>query len=83
VEDVNHLFFECPFSIVCWQKFGFTWDTNLDIHYRLEQGNNVMNMPYYIETFIIAAWELWNIRNRNIFEGSSVNIHLWTVRFKA
>ena len=83
MEDVNYLFFECPFSTICWQKLGITWDTNLNIHSRLEQGHNILNLPYYIEIFIIAAWELWNIRNGRIFEGSPMNIQLWTVRFKA
>ena len=32
VEEINHLFFYCPFSTVCWQKIGLAWDTSLDIH---------------------------------------------------
>ena len=42
-----------------------------------------MNMPYFIEIFIIVAWELWNLRNGKIFEAKVVNIQLWTVKFKA
>jgi len=83
VEDVNHLFFGCPFSTVCWQKLGFTWDITLDIHARLEQGNRTMGIPFFMEIFIIAAWEIWNIRNGKFFEGQPVNIQLWIVRFKA
>ncbi|KAG2611586.1 hypothetical protein PVAP13_4KG257005, partial [Panicum virgatum] len=81
--DVNHLFFDCPFSTICWQKIGLAWDTCLDIHSRLEEGNRIFNSPYYIEIFIIAAWEIWNIRNGKIFEGHSVSIQLWIVRVKA
>ena len=83
VEDINHLFFECPFSTVCWQKLGFTWDLNLDIHSRLQEGNHNLNIPYFMEIFIIAAWELWNVRNGKKFEGQPVSIQLWILRFKA
>jgi len=83
LEDVNHLFFDCPFSTICWQKLGFSWDNSLDIHKRLEQCSIAMGLPYLIEIFIIAAWELWNLRNDKIFEGKVVNIQLWTVKFKA
>jgi hypothetical protein len=62
---------------------GFVWDTAQDIHSRLEQGRALLNLPYYIEIFIIAAWEIWNIRNGKFFEGAPVNLQLWTMRFKA
>ena len=83
VEEINHLFFYCPFSTVCWQKIGLAWVTSLDIHSRLVEANYSFNSPYFMEIFIIAAWEIWNIRNGKIFEGHPVNIQLWIVRFNA
>jgi hypothetical protein len=35
-----------------------------------------------MEIFIIAAWELWNLRNGRIFEGNSASLTLWTLKFK-
>ena len=32
--------------------------------------------------FLIAAWEIWKLRNAVIFEGVHPTFHLWTVRFK-
>ena len=83
VEDINHLFFDCPFSTICWNKIGLAWDTSLNIRSRLEEASYSFNPPYFVEIFTIAAWEFWNIRNSKIFYGHSVNIQLWTVRFKA
>jgi hypothetical protein len=35
-----------------------------------------------MEIFIVAAWELWNLRNAKIF-GVAATFDPWTVRFKA
>ena len=83
VEDINHLFFDCPFATVCWQKLGLSWDTTLHIHTRLDHGRLVFNLPYFIEIFIIAVCELWNIRNGKIFEGHPASFQIWIMRFKA
>jgi hypothetical protein len=31
VEDIDHLFFDCDFAKVCWQKLGVTWQFDPDI----------------------------------------------------
>jgi hypothetical protein len=36
-----------------------------------------------MEIFIVAAWELWNLRNAKIFDGVAATFDPWTVRFKA
>jgi len=41
-----------------------------------------MHLPYFMEIFVIAAWELWNLRNEKIFERNSLNSSLWTVQLK-
>jgi len=35
-----------------------------------------------MEIFMVAAWEIWKLRNATIFEGVRPTYHLWTVRFK-
>lgn len=35
-----------------------------------------------MEVFIIAAWEIWNLRNNKIFENINPTHRLWIVRFK-
>jgi hypothetical protein len=61
-EDIVHLFFGCGFSQSCWKKIGFNWNDNPDIHERLRLTEAQMQ-PSFIQIFIIAAWELWNLRN--------------------
>jgi hypothetical protein len=34
-EDLDHLFFECPFSRSCWEKIGIQWDTSLNLYPRI------------------------------------------------
>ena len=35
-----------------------------------------------MDIFIIAAWELWKMRNAVIFYGARPSVQLWTIRFK-
>jgi hypothetical protein len=67
-EDIDHLFFNYPFSLSCWAKLGFVWNLGLDTGDRvLEAGRN--NAPsFFVEVFLIAAWEIWNLRNLVIFD---------------
>jgi len=83
LETSIHLLFDCPFALDCWQKLGFVWTFSPDIHIRLQQGRQIMGIPFFMGIFIIAVWEIWNVRNSNIFEGNLVSMQLWTVRFKA
>jgi hypothetical protein len=41
-----------------------------------------MQLPYFFEIFIIAAWELWNLRSGVIFGGTDATTDAWTVRFR-
>ena len=36
VEDLRHLFFDCPFAAACWQKLGILWGSSNDIHTLLQ-----------------------------------------------
>lgn len=35
-----------------------------------------MRVPFFIEIFIIASWELWCMRNRKIFDAARASINL-------
>lgn len=34
-EDIQHIFFECPFSNNCWTFLNIYWDTSLDFQFML------------------------------------------------
>nr|TKW21537.1 hypothetical protein SEVIR_4G125500v2 [Setaria viridis] len=74
--------FQCPFSVACWHKIGFHWNKAACIHDRLVLARQTMQLPYFIEIFIVASWELWNLRNGKIFDGNRASIHLCTLKFK-
>ena len=61
VEDLDHLFFSCPFASACWRKLGFRWPCIVDINDRVLNLQNVLGLPYFMEIFIIAAWKSGNL----------------------
>lgn len=81
-KDLKHLFFDCPFATLCWQKIGFQWQVMDDLYDTLARMKNTLQLPYFMEIFIIAAWEIWNLRNGKIFDANNVTLNLWTVRLK-
>jgi len=81
-EDADHLLFACPFAARCWHKLQIQWDLSLDIHSRIVQAKNSSSYSFFMELLLIAAWEIWKLRNSVIFEGARPTFHLWTVRFK-
>jgi hypothetical protein len=66
-ETIDHLFFECDFTKKCWDKFGIQWVNDDDIHRKIERSSQLAGPPFFMEIFLIAAWELWKIRNRLFF----------------
>jgi hypothetical protein len=41
------------------------------------------NVNFFMEIFIIASWEIWNLRNSIIFDNGVASIQSWVRRFKA
>ncbi|KAG2583238.1 hypothetical protein PVAP13_6KG153706, partial [Panicum virgatum] len=39
---------------------------------------NASSYSFFMELFLIAAWEIWKLRN----SGARPTFHLWIVRFK-
>jgi hypothetical protein len=40
-------------------------------------------MPFFIEAALIAALELWKLRNNKIFDKGLPSVNLWLSRFLA
>lgn len=81
-EDIQHLFFDCPFAVLCWQKIGFGWQFDVDFHGTFQRTRAASQIPYFMEIFVIAIWEIRNIRNGKIFDGKGVSLNLWALKFK-
>ena len=76
-EDIHHLLFYCPFAVTCWQAIQFDWPDINDIHTKLsyDRANNAQG--FFMEIFLVAAWELWNLQNDKIFNNAVVSRRQW------
>jgi hypothetical protein len=78
-----HLFFTCPFAVGCWQLIGLQWQFGTPFFQMMERARSDSNNNFFMETFIIAAWQTWKQRNGLIFDNCPSNISLWKRNFKA
>lgn len=83
VETIEHLFFDCPLARRCWNKLNVTWTMDNDISARIINTRMVTALPYFMEIFLIASWELWKLRNRWIFDGIHPTFSRWLQNFKS
>jgi len=81
-ETIDHLFFQCRFAKQCWDKLGVSWVTEDDLSKRIERSRQMAGLPFFMEIFLIAAWELWKIRNRLVFDGIQATFSRWLRNFK-
>lgn len=81
-ETIEHLFFNCEFAKKCWDKLGIVWSLEADIHIKIMKTRQQIGLPFFIEIFLIAAWELWKIRNRLVFDGLQATFARWLRNFK-
>jgi hypothetical protein len=59
------------------------WSLVSNIHNKIARTRNSSHLPFFVEIFIIAAWAIWKLRNRKIFDGDQASLQLWTIKFKA
>ena len=62
-ETVEHLFFECDFSKLCWGELGISWPASGNRLQLLHAAKEVWMQPMFMEIFIVAAWSIWKERN--------------------
>jgi hypothetical protein len=64
-EDIDHLFFGCPFALACWQKLDIQWNGSLNVCDRILEAERQTPHAFIMEIVMIALWEIWNLRNSN------------------
>ena len=82
-EDIDHLFFTCPLAVSCWNSLSIQWSLAPSICDRILSAIHNHSLPLFMEIFMIAAWELWNLRNSKIFDNGRATRSLWMHNFKA
>jgi len=73
-ELVTHLFIDCPFARMCWNSIKVEIPLNNSLPDVFSQINAQLNSQFFMETIIIACWEIWNARNSLIFRGERFNL---------
>ena len=81
-EDIDHLFFFCPFAARCWQNLDIQWMNANDIYDRILLTASNTGIPFFMEIFLVASWEIWNMRNSRIFYNGRPTFRLWLTNFK-
>jgi len=81
-ETAMHLFFTCPFAKSCWQLIGLEWHLGVPFFQMIESAKQSYNNNFFMEIFIIAAWQIWKQRNDLIFENRPASLNSWRRSFK-
>jgi hypothetical protein len=82
-ETTEHLFFDCPFAQECWSMIDVTWDISLPLMDRFTQARSSHAIPFFTEAVLIAAWELWKLRNDKVFQRRDPTLAIWLSNFKS
>lgn len=80
-ETTYHLFFECPFSTSCWNFVGISWDHATSFFDTIQKAKMECQHQFFMEVFIISAWEIWKQRNAQIFRGTQASFQSWKTCF--
>jgi hypothetical protein len=76
-ETLEHLFFECSTAVPRWFCIGFVWGMQGSIFQMTERQRSMLQLPLFMEVFMIAAWCIWNERNAWIFNGKTPSLAAW------
>jgi hypothetical protein len=56
---------------------------NLPIDARVLEAFWMSTLEFFMEAFVIASWEIWNLRNAVIFDNGLASVSTWVRKFKA
>lgn len=80
-ETLLHLFFECSTSTTRWFMLGIQCSVQGSIFQMLTQKRAQLNIPYFMDLFMIAAWTILKERNDLVFNGRPPSPATWKRRF--
>ena len=66
-ETAYHLFFSCTFSQLCWESIGIFWNYIAIFFDMMQEARQHFQGRFFMEFFIISAWQIWKERNNFIF----------------
>jgi hypothetical protein len=81
-ETVEHLFFHCSFSSVCWGKLNIIWPSQGSRLELIAHLKTLHRRKMIMDIFLVATWSMWKERNNNYFRQVPPSISSWQARFK-
>ena len=69
-------FFSRSFDTSCWNKLGILWLNSPNICDRILNARQSHALPFFMEIFLIASLEIWNLRNSKIFDNARLMLAL-------
>jgi hypothetical protein len=78
----EHLFFQCPFAVSCWDFASFHWDSSEPIASHFPLARCLFSGPCFTEVAICATRNIWIERNDLIFKQKNRSLGRWKVRFQ-
>jgi hypothetical protein len=76
-ESTFHLFFTCEFTKKCWDYLQIHWDTEVGFFTMMEKARQQYTPGFFMEIFILGAWETWKQRNDHIFNRRIPSFSNW------
>uniref|UniRef100_A0A453ILD2 Reverse transcriptase zinc-binding domain-containing protein n=1 Tax=Aegilops tauschii subsp. strangulata TaxID=200361 RepID=A0A453ILD2_AEGTS len=67
IEDRNHLFFQCNFSMRIWNYLQVSWLDSNDMVQIALHARKKFNKPFFSEVVFLAWWNIWKVRNDRAF----------------
>jgi hypothetical protein len=80
-ETAFHLFFNYQFSKSCCRHLNIHWCYQTDFFTTFERTRQAHSSPYFMEIFVIAAWQIWKQRNNFIFIRGRPSFDNWKLGF--
>ena len=76
-ETLIHLFWTCPFAAQCWDYVCPQRTRNLSVHEAFYDIKIKLQVPFYMDIMILAAWSIWIVRNNKIFNNQMPSFASW------
>jgi hypothetical protein len=73
-ESLQHLFILCPVASAFCNLVNVQTSSDLDPFECLDQFNQQLNMPFFMEIIIIMCWSIYKARHDLIFQGIQLSV---------
>ena len=77
LEDMNHLFFQCNFSMRVWNYLQISWLNSQDMVHIALHARKDFNKPFFSEVVFLTWWNIWKVRNDRVFRHISPTFRQW------